>query len=109
MVNRASISTREFRHLWKITKAAGHALRDEEIYALATRILDLCKALTKKPESALELTEQESKAFEIIKRIPTISARSLSQKLGYKSSRSGHMLIQRLINKQVIESVRIRD
>ena len=100
------LSGRGFKHLRRITKPTKPA-SDEEIHDMGRRLLTLCGLLAENGEDQepeCELTEQEIAALQIIaNRAETVegvpSARELSRALNYKSSRSGHQLLRRLMEK----------
>ena len=79
---------------------------------MGVRLLGLCHIATnarnRKTRSHEDLlTEAEIKALEVLRKQFTatsrlFSARELSHALGYRSSRSGHVLLQRLLTKGVL-------
>lgn len=107
-----TLSTREFKHLQKISQKAGLQNTDEEIHDMGVRLVGLCHIaanVKNREDKALKdlLTEPELKALEILrKQFATTgrlaSARELSRALEYKSSRSGHLLLQSLLTKRFL-------
>lgn len=79
---------------------------------MGVRLLNLCHIaanVKNREDKALKnlLTEPEVKALEILRKQFTaagrlLSARELSSALGYKSSRSGHLLLQSLLTKRLL-------
>ncbi len=104
-----TLSTRAFKHLRKINRKSDLQATDEEIHDMGVRLLSLCHIAANaknREEKSLQdlLTEPEMKALQILRQEFTItgrllSARRLSSALGYQSSRSGHLLLQRLSRK----------
>jgi hypothetical protein len=104
------LSRRAFKHLRKITRQAGIRVLEEDVHDMGRRLENIC-ALLSKPDAPLkpdiDLTTQEIAAIRVIKQmVPDsrnrLSARKLSHALGYASSRSGHLLLHRLIDKGVL-------
>ena len=106
------LSTRAFKYLKKIDRNIGFQHSDEEFHEIGARLLHLCQvAVDSKEREARHLrdllTEVEVKALRVLieQSINTgrvCSARELSIALGYKSSRSGHLLLQRLLSKGLL-------
>ena len=106
------LSTRAFKHLHKINRKAGFECTDEEIYDMGVRLLSLSHVLAhvkNREDRSLQnlLTETEIKALQILRShlIATgrlMSVRELSSALGYQSSRSGHLILQHLVNKRFL-------
>jgi hypothetical protein len=104
-----SLSTRAFKHLRKLNRKSGLQSTDVEIHDMGVRLLGLCHIaahVKDREEKALQdlLTVAERKALQILRQQfitagRLSSARELSAALGYKSSRSGHLLLQRLLIK----------
>src|SRR6266581_3165739 len=96
------LSTRAFKFLQRISRKSGLQYTNEDIHDMGTRLLGLCHVAARiknREDGSLQvlLTEIEIKTLRILReqfaatgRIS--SARELSQALGYRSSRSGHML-----------------
>src|ERR1051325_780247 len=99
-----TLSTRAFKHLHKISRKAGLQSTDEGIHDIGIRLLGLCHIaanVKNREDKALKnlLTEPEIKALDVLCKQfivmgRLLSARELSCALGYKSSRSGHLLLQ---------------
>ena len=106
------LSTKAFTFLRKISRKSGLQYNDEEVHDMGVRLLSLCHIATSaknREDERLQtlLTEPEIKALRMLHeqfagtgRIP--SARELSRALGYQSSRSGHVLLHRLLSKGVL-------
>lgn len=106
MTHEQPISNRTFKHLRKVTRQAGIQIPDEDVHDMGRRLESICFVLSKSDESSkpdLGLTDQEVAALQVIvdrvKASKLVSSRNISNALGYASSRSGHLLIQRLLNK----------
>jgi hypothetical protein len=107
-----TLSTRAFKFLRKINRKSGLQNTDEEIHDIGMRLLSLCHIAAEvkdREEKALQnsLTEGEIKALHALSEhfLATgrlSSARELAYALGYRSSRSGHLLLQRLLCKGVL-------
>ena len=107
-----TLSTRAFKYLRKCDRRVGLRHTDEEIHEIGARLLHLCHvAVEAKEREAREirslLTDTEVKAVRILKeRFITngqlCSARELSRALGFQSSRSGHLILQRLLCKGLL-------
>jgi len=106
------LSTRAFKYLHKISRKAGLQYSDEEVHDVGVRLLGLCHlAVNAKNREARHLrnllTEVEIKAVRSLRERfaetgRLASARELSHALGYQSSRSGHLLLHRLLTKGVL-------
>jgi len=106
------LSTRAFKFLHKISRKAGLENSDEEIHDMGLRLLGLCDIAIEAQNSATKnhdnlLTEPERKALCTLREqyVATgrlASARELSKTLGYRSSRSGHLLLHSLLSKRVL-------
>jgi len=106
------LSTRAFKYLHKISRKAGLQNSDEEIHDLGVRLLGLCQIAINarnREEKLFQdlLTEPEIEAARCLREQLAItgrisSARELSRALGYQSSRSGHLLLHRLLTKGVL-------
>lgn len=104
-----TLSTRAFKHLRRINQKTGLQSTGEEIHDMGTRLLGLCHIaahVKSREEKATKdlLTEPELRALQLLGQQFVIlgrllSARELSAALGYRSSRSGHQLKQRLLSK----------
>lgn len=103
------LSTRTFKHLRKIQRKSGIESTDEEIHDMGVRFLGLCHiaaSVKNQEEKAVQdlLTEPEKEALQVLRQQYAAtgsfpSVRGLSSALGYQSSRSGHVLLQRLLSK----------
>ena len=97
-----------------MTRQAGFHLSDEDVYDMGNRLMNICAVIGKPADDEkqdFDLSESESLAVEFIKKSAKgspLSSRTLSRALGYKSSRSGHILLHRLLNKGVLERRRGR-
>ncbi len=98
------LSAKAFDDLRAIVKdEISEPMTDEEIEAMGTRLLRLFSTLsTSEPETVdIQPTVQEQKALDFIKseivqgRSPSV--RGVAKAVGFKSSRSGHRLLRRLI------------
>jgi hypothetical protein len=106
------LSTRAFKYLQKINRKSGLETTDEVIFDMGARLLGLCEIVVSprdREEQHLKnlLTEPETKALRILRRQfaatgQLCSARELSRAMGYQSSRSGHLLLHRLLSKGVL-------
>jgi hypothetical protein len=104
-----TLSTRAFKYLRKCDRRVGLRHTDEEIHEIGARLLHLCHVAVEAKEKDAKrlwglLTEPEVKAFRILREQfinsgRLCSARELALALGYKSSRSGHLVLQRLLCK----------
>ena len=107
-----TLSTRAFKHLHKISRKDGLQNTDEEIHDMGVRLLSLCHIaanVKNREDKTLKnlLTETEIQALEILRKQFTTSGRlssvrELSNALGYKSSRSGHLVLQSLLTKKLL-------
>ena len=106
------LSSNAFKFLRNISKKAGLVATDEEIHDMAIRLLTLCELASKTQDRQVplnsDLTEAETQAVTAIREhftrtgnVP--SARELSQAMGYRSSRSGHLLLKRLLNRGILK------
>jgi hypothetical protein len=109
MPDNPRISGRALKHLKRIAGRSGN-VGDEEIYDMGKRLLTLCDVLTE-PKAVSndtpELSNDEQAAMEIIYQrarngedLP--STRELSRLLKFKSSRSGFLLLVRLLDKGLL-------
>jgi hypothetical protein len=105
----APLSTRAFKHLRRITNQNSLHSTDEEIHDMGRRLSVICAVLSKPGEAwkaHFDVTEQEAAALHAIKEAAGTSqapsARNISRSLGYASSRSGHVLLRRLLDKRLL-------
>ena len=105
------LSTRAFKFLRHISRRSGLQCADEEIHDMGIRLLTLCgiaaKVEKERAPVLLVLSESEARALKIIEQHFAAeghcpSARLLSRALGYRSSRSGHLMLQRLLNRGIL-------
>jgi len=106
------LSTRAFIFLRKVDQRTGLQNTAEEIHDIGERLLGLCQIAlngTDREDKALGglLTETETNALGVLRnQFATTgrlsSARELSHALGYQSSSSGHLLLQRLMSKGIL-------
>jgi hypothetical protein len=109
MPDNPRISGRALKHLKRIAGLSGN-IGDEEIYDMGKRLLTLCDILTEPKavsKETPELSNDEQAAMEIIhhrarngEAMP--STRELSRLLKFKSSRSGFLLLVRLLDKGLL-------
>src|SRR5258705_9792369 len=105
MTSKQSLSTRAFKHLRRITKGGAGQLSDVDIHDLGRRLAGICTVLSTPEEASkrdFDVTDQESAALRLIRedvQNSIVSARTISRSLGYASSRSGHLLLHRPIDK----------
>ena len=107
-----NLSRRAFRHLRLLDQKLGLGHTDAEIYELGARLVNLCHVATEVEEIEARrlrklLTDTEVKAVNVLREHLAgtgrlCSARELSRALGYQSSRSGFLLLQRLRCKGVL-------
>jgi hypothetical protein len=107
-----TLSTRAFKYLRKCDPMSGLQHTDEEVHEIGARLLHLCHvaADSKEKEARLLqglLTEAEVKGLRVLEEKFAItgrlcSAREFSLALGYKSSRSGHSILHRLLCKGLL-------
>ena len=106
------LSTRAFKFLRKISRKSGLQHTDDEVHDIGVRLLSLCNIAANAKKREAEhlqtlLTELEIKALRVLREQyadtgRVSSVRELSRALGYQSSRSGHVLLHRLISKGVL-------
>jgi hypothetical protein len=106
MPDNPKISGRALKHLKRIAGRSGN-ISDEAIYDMGRRLLTLCDVLSEPKavsKETPELSKDEQSAMEIIQQrarngeaMP--STRELSRLLKFKSSRSGFLLLVRLLDK----------
>ena len=105
------LSTRAFKFLQKTARKLGLQHNDEDVFEMGTRLLALSDVVSgfneKENRFEILLNEQEINALRVLRNQFTLtgricSARELSRALGYQSSRSGHILLHRLITKGVL-------
>src|ERR1035437_1754440 len=104
-----TLSTRAFKYLRKCDRMVGLQHTDEEVHEIGARLLHLCYVAVEAKEKDAKrllglLTEVEIRALRVLSEnlVSTgrlCSARELALALGYKSSRSGHLILQRLLCK----------
>jgi hypothetical protein len=90
-------------------------MADEETHDMGIRLMSLCHvaaSIKNREHRGLKglLTDTEMKALEILRQQFTVtghilSARELSSALGYKSSRSGFLLLQSLCAKRLLVEI----
>jgi hypothetical protein len=107
-----TLSTRAYKYLRKIDRSIGLQHTDEEVHEIGTRLLHLCQVVLdskEREERRLRglLAEVEIRALRVLDEnlVNTgrlCSARALANALGYKSSRSGHLILQRLLCKGLL-------
>src|SRR4051812_19475195 len=103
MKDQQAISGRTFKYLRSITHREGMLVSDQDIHDMGYRLTVISAVLTRSetlPKRDFDLDNREADALRAIREFPaakTISARHVSQALGYASSRSGHQLLNRLI------------
>lgn len=103
------MNTHKVKNLKAINDKEGIHIPDEAVYDMGVRLLGLAEVALgekRKDDKSLEgvLTETEREAFEFLRKKfgdtgRVASSRELSQALGYKSSRSGYLLLQSLQTK----------
>jgi len=105
------LSINAFKFLRSISRKLGLECSDEEIHDMGIRLLTLCEIVVKGEEERVKavsiFTVVEAEGLKAIQEhyaakgnIP--SARTLSRLLGYRSSRSGHLLLQRFLDRGIL-------
>ena len=100
------LSQEAFEELREIARAEiADPMTDPEIQEMGVNLLQIFKLLTRRPleKNRPPLTEQESTALAFIRHEQdhgrTPSTRSLARTMGFRSSRSGHRMIETLVSK----------
>jgi len=107
-----TLSARAFKYLRKCDRMVGIQHTDEEVHEIGARLLHLCHVAVEAKEKDAKglrglLTEVEIRALRVLNGnlVSTgqlCSARELSRALGFQSSRSGHLILQRLLCKGLL-------
>lgn len=100
------LSTRSLRHLRNLNRKMGTSFTDEELHDIGSRLLSLSQvaANASVPETDDFLNEREREALDVLRKSngPVQSVRQLARALGYRSSRSGQLILQSLFAKEFL-------